>query len=245
MKKILFILTATICFVSCSDYYYAEGHADRAYYATDSTECVIEGVWASVAHPYNDFDHSMGPLDVMALVAKGTTYYYQWQNGGGPMAGPYVQVAGQSVNMGETVRIHGMVRDITNRTGTLFQDIVIDSLEVLEYIYHGVDTIENVVLQGKYSAIELELPEYIYWSHPCLRDCKYEENSDFTNCYINVHVNFRYDEEDYGRSVYLCDEHVGIDEWVEAHGTLIQGLGRYDQPYWLLNINSIRKISTP
>ncbi len=243
MKKLLFIIIAVLCMGSCSDYYYEEGHAERAYYATDSTECVIEGVWTSVAHPYNDFDHSMGPLDVMALVTEGTTYYYQWQNGGGPMAGPYVQIADKAVNIGETIRVHGMVRNIVNQEGTSFQDIVIDSIEVLQSIYQCVDTIGNVVVQGKYSAIELGLSEYIYWAHPCLHDCKYEDNSDLTTCYIDVHVNFRYD--DYGRSVYLCDEHVGLDEWVEAYGTLIQGVDRYNQPYWLINMDSIRKIPTP
>lgn len=243
MKKLLFIIIAVLCMGSCSDYYYEEGHAEQAYYATDSTECVIEGVLESVSHPYESFSYAYGPVDVLALVTEGATYYYQWQNGGGPMPGPYVQIAGQSVNIGETVRVHGMVRDITNKAGTSFQDIVIDSIEVLQSIYQCVDTIGNVVVQGKYSAIELGLSEYIYWAHPCLRDCKYEDNSDLTTCYIDVHVNFRYD--DYGRAVYLCDEYVGLDEWVEAYGTLIQGVDRYNQPYWLINMDSIRKIPTP
>ncbi len=252
MKKILFIIIAAACLASCGDYYWAEGRAERAYYVTDSTECVVAGVLEELSDPTEQRrvqppkrrDYHVPPTTVMALITEDDTYYYEWQSANGPLPGPYMQIAGTTVNIGETIRAYGMVRTITNQEGVQFKDILIDSVEVLQSVYHAVDTIENVVMQGRYSIGNLELSDYVYWNHPCLNDCKVEDNSDLTTCYINVHVNFQIDSYD-ASVVCLCDEKVELGEWVEAHGTLIQGLGRYDQPYWLLNVDSIRKIPTP
>ncbi len=253
MKKILFILVAVTCLVSCSDYYNAESRAERAFYAIDSTECVVEGVLEGLSNPterrYVQSPKRRAyyepPTTVMALVTKDDTYYYKWQSANGPLPGPYVPIAGTTVNFGETIRAYGTVRNITNQEGVQFKDILIDSVEVLKSIYSTiVDTVENVVVQGRYSITNLELSDYVYWNHPCLSECKFEDNSDLTNCYINVHVNFQFDTEYYDGS-YLCGQHIYYDEWVEAHGTLIQGLDRNDNPYWLINMNSVKKIPTP
>ncbi len=254
MKKILFIIVTASCLISCGngDYYYEESRAKQAYYATDSTECVVEGIWVSMSDPTRQqraqtqqrrMDY-IPPGSVSAIMSEDATYYYQWHYAG-PIGVSFDSVANTRVNFGDSIRAYGIVRNITNQAGVRFQDILIDSVEVLKSIYRYVDTIENVVVQGEFTAINLQLSEHgMRWDQPCLYDCKYEDMSDWEIYYINTDVNYK-PEHSYYVTAYLCNEPVQYGEWVEANCTLIQGLNMNDEPYWLINMNSVKKIPTP
>ncbi len=249
MKKILFTIVIAICLISCGDtyntYYNVESRAERAYYATDSTECVVEGIWASMSDPTGrQYISYEPPGNVRAIITDNATYYYRWHYSG-PVADIWDSIANTRVNYGDMIRAYGIVRNITNPEGVHFQDILIDSVEVLKSIYRYVDTIENVVVQGEFTAINLQLSEHgMRWDQPCLYDCKYEDMNDWEIYYINTDVNYKPEYSHYV-TAYLCYEPVQYGEWVEANCTLIQGLTMNDEPYWLINMNSVKKIPTP
>ncbi len=141
MKKILFTIVVAIGLVSCSEYYYEESNAERAYYAIDSTVCVVEGVFTEVVSPFSRRQgwsappkrRALGPSVSRAIVTNYATYYYKWQ--GDERRGSYWYEEEDSIMAnimwGDTVRAYGMVRTITNWEGFTFQDIIIDSICVL------------------------------------------------------------------------------------------------------------------
>ncbi len=252
MKKSLLIIIVAICFTGCSEYYQAEGRAEHAYYAIDSIECVVEGVYSKVVSPFSrrrgwaapSKRREVGPSFSRAIVTNDVTYYYKWQGDDG--SGPYYwsdTIANTPVNFGDTVRAYGMVRTITNWEGFTFQDIIIDSIEIPIPMYRYVDTLENVVIQGEYKPMSLWLSDL----HPCVylpssqTDDAYHPEEKY---YINPAINFRSASKDHS-VVYLCEEMVAKGEWIEVHGDLITGLDTKDEPYWWVNMGSVKIIPIP
>ncbi len=145
MKKLLFAIIAATYLTCCSDYYYAEGRAERAFYAIDSTQCVVTGIFEEVISPLETRKRGASgrrkmydrpPITSRAIVTSETTYYYKWQDANWQWEwdGEYIYVdtiTNTAVALGDTICAYGTVRNITNLEGFSFQDIIIDSLEVI------------------------------------------------------------------------------------------------------------------
>ncbi len=249
MKKLLFIFLAATCFISCSDYYREENRVEWAYYAIDSTECVVEGVFDIIPHPYFSY-YNPGPRnDARAIQTSYATYYYLWQDYDWhvDLYEHVDTIANMPIAYGSTVRAYGIVRNITNGAGISFQDIIIDSIEIPTPVHRYIDTVENIVIQGEYRPMTLWLSDSVCNTNPCLylpspsADYPYHPEEIY---YINPDVNFRTASKVYS-VVYLCGEQVQQGEWVEVYGDLITGIDTKDKPYWWVNMDSIKIIPIP
>ncbi len=247
MKKILFILIA-ITSLTCCDYYIEEEHAQSAFYVVDSTECEVRGVWeldgyAGDRRTAPNKRYAPPPPNYFILITPEATYEYNWQDGRGIGDDIMAQVP-----LGDTVRVRGTVRTITNGERT-FQDIIVDSILEIKppVLFRYIDTVENTVIQGRFRPyIPLDLSDYAHYRYPAIYLPKPNAgypSHPYQRYYINPNVNFKV--SDGYQSGYLCGVYVWIDQWVVVTCDLITGLTVYDESYYWINMKSAQITKTP
>ncbi len=250
MKKMLFATMAAICLMGC-DGPTGGGNPEEVFYATDSIECEVRGVFEIVDDLVNNRRevpnkrYALPPPRYAAIVAPETTYLYNWQAGGLEENDIMAKVA-----WGDTVHVRGTVRTLTNGEGKTFQDIIVDSiLEITPTVlFRYTDTVENAVIQGRYRPNTwLKLSDYADYLYPCI--CLPKPNEGYPShpyayYYINPEVNFKFATER-NKYAYLCGVYVQENEWVEVMCDLITGLTVYDEPYWWVNMKSAKVVPTP
>ncbi len=142
MKKTLFTILAAACLIGCGEPPCA-GEPEFVFYATDSTVCEVRGVLEQVHNFVNTPNKAPNkryvppaPREYVAIVSHEGTYLYNWQLSRdwkswcpeGDIMSP--------VALGDTVRVRGTVRTLTNEDGNYFQDIIVDSILAITPPYH-------------------------------------------------------------------------------------------------------------